>query len=170
MIKFIGLIAGFGVAVFLLGMVFNPTPIQRVSSTPQPTQMPSQSVPATPSQVAEVSHTTSTADDRQLEDPPIQVDRPTTTEEPPISNIELQTIEQQWQPFWSPFHSERSASGFATRIERLTGRQMRVQEEESGRYQVVFSHWGETDRSIALTQIAAASGLEIEQASHDPNK
>ncbi|RDH85799.1 MAG: transglycosylase [endosymbiont of Escarpia spicata] len=169
MTKFIGLIAGFGVAVFLLGMVFNPTPTQRVSSTPQPTQMPSQSVPATPNQSVEVSHTTSTADDRLLEAPPIPVDIP-TTEEPPVSNIELQTIEQQWQPFWSPFHSERSASGFATRIERLTGRQMRVQQEESGRYQVVFSHWGETDRSIALTQIAAASGLEIEQASHDPDK
>ena len=169
MIKFIGLMAGFGVAVFLLGMVFNPTPIQRVSSTPQPTQMPSQSFPATLNQPVEVSRTTSTADDRLLEDPPIPVDK-TTDEEPPVSNIELQTIEQQWQPFWSPFHSERSASGFATRIERLTGRQMRVQEEESGRYQVVFSHWGETDRSIALTQIAAASGLEIEQASHDPDK
>ncbi|QYZ64817.1 MAG: hypothetical protein OI74_06385 [Gammaproteobacteria bacterium (ex Lamellibrachia satsuma)] len=169
MTKFIGVIAGFGVAVFLLGMVFNPTPIQRDSSTPQPTQMPSQSVPATPTQPVEVSHTTSTADDRLLEDPPIPADK-TTDEEPPVSNIELQTIEQQWQPFWSPFHSERSASGFAARIERLTGRQMRVQEEESGRYQVVFSHWGETDRSIALTQIAAASGLEIEQASHDPDK
>ncbi len=168
MVRLIGLIAGFGVAVLLLGMVFNPRPIQRVSSSPQPTQMPSQSVPATPNQSVEVSHTTPTADDRLLEDPPIPVDQP-TIEEPPIANIELQAIEQQWQPFWSPFRSERSASGFATRIEHLTGRQMRVQQEESDRYQVVFAHWGEADRSIALTQIAAASGLEIEQVPHDPD-
>ncbi|MBL3529474.1 MAG: hypothetical protein JMN27_10220 [gamma proteobacterium endosymbiont of Lamellibrachia anaximandri] len=170
MARLIGLITGFGVAVFLLGLVFNPTPTRQISSSTLPTQMPSQSVPATPNLSDEAALSTPTAGDHELEDPPIPVDRPTTTEEPPISNIELQAIDQQWQPFWSPFHSERSANGFASRIERLTGRQMRVQQIESGRYQVDFAHWGEADRTIALTQIAAASGLEIEQASHDPDK
>ena len=66
-----------------------------------------------------------------------------------------------WHAFWTPFHSEASATGFARHLERATGESYRVVRTGPGAYRVAFWHEGDDERSRRLLAIEQASGLSL---------
>ena len=66
-----------------------------------------------------------------------------------------------WHAFWTPFHSEASATGFARHLERATGESYRVVRTGPGDYRVAFWHEGDDERSRRLLAIEQASGLSL---------
>jgi len=71
------------------------------------------------------------------------------------------TAPAAWHVFWTPFASERSAQGFATRIEGLTGVVTRVMEQPEGGYVVGFDYRDVDERRVYLHLIEAATGLDL---------
>ncbi len=69
--------------------------------------------------------------------------------------------EPEWQAFWNPFRSEIAARGFVRRLESVTGLDYRVVKVKHGVYQVAFSYSNDTERNTKLSQIAAATGLDV---------
>lgn len=66
-----------------------------------------------------------------------------------------------WQPFWNPFRSEIAARGFVRRLENVTGLDYRVVKVKNGVYEVAFSYDDDDERQSKLSQIAAATGLDL---------
>jgi len=69
--------------------------------------------------------------------------------------------ETQWYSFWNPFRSEIAANGFVTQLERVTGLDYRVVKVKSGVYEVAFAYDNNAERNNKLSQISAATGLEL---------
>ena len=67
----------------------------------------------------------------------------------------------EWQAFWNPFRSEIAARGFVRRLEDVTGLDYRVAKVKNGVYQVAFSYSDDAERSRKLSQISAATGLDL---------
>jgi len=66
-----------------------------------------------------------------------------------------------WHAFWTPFRSEASANGFATRLGRDTDREYRVLRTGPGEYRVAFHHIDDNDRRARLVEIEQVSGLKL---------
>ena len=64
--------------------------------------------------------------------------------------------------FWSPFHSEWAARGFATRLTTATAVPVLVIEEGRGKYRVGFDYQDETQRLARVARIETITGLELE--------
>jgi len=69
--------------------------------------------------------------------------------------------ELQWYSFWNPFRSEIAASGFVTQLEKVTGLDYRVVKVRTGVYEVAFAYDNDVERRTKLSQISAATGLEL---------
>jgi hypothetical protein len=69
--------------------------------------------------------------------------------------------ETQWYAFWSPFRSELAASGFVSRLQSVTGLDYRVVKVKPGAYEVAFAYTQDTDITVNLSQISAATGLDL---------
>ncbi len=67
----------------------------------------------------------------------------------------------RWQAFWNPFRSELAATGFVSRLERVTGLDYRVVKMKPGAYQVAFAYVEDEERLTRLAQIEAATGLNL---------
>ena len=70
---------------------------------------------------------------------------------------------QSWYAFWSPFRSELAANGFVAQLQSVTGLDYRVVRVKPGVYEVAFAYENDDDISANLTQITAATGLELPQ-------
>ena len=68
---------------------------------------------------------------------------------------------RQWYAFWSPFRSEIAAEGFVAQLQRVTGLDYRVVKIKPGVYEVAFAYADDTDIPINLSQISAATGLDM---------
>ena len=87
-----------------------------------------------------------------------------TNEAEPIAKFaEVQQVgsETQWQAFWNPFRSQIAANGFVGQLEKVTGFEYRVVKLKAGVYEVAFAYADDAERQAKLTQIAAATGLEL---------
>lgn len=69
---------------------------------------------------------------------------------------------QNWYAFWSPFRSEIAASGFVQQLQRVTGLDYRVVKTKPGVYEVAFAYDEDADIPMNLSQITAATGLEMQ--------
>jgi len=69
--------------------------------------------------------------------------------------------ESQWYSFWNPFRSEIAARGFVTQLEKVTGLDYRVVKIKTGVYEVAFAYNNDVERRTKLSQISAATGLEL---------
>jgi hypothetical protein len=76
-------------------------------------------------------------------------------EEPTLDNL------QQWYAFWSPFRSEIAASGFVDQLQRVTGLDYRVVKVKPGVYEVAFAYIEDAEITDNLSQITAATGLQL---------
>ena len=81
--------------------------------------------------------------------------------EPLVDIAALLPNTQQWYAFWSPFRSEIAAAGFITQLQRVTGLDYRVVKIKPGNYEVAFSYAKDGDIPINLSQISAATGLDM---------
>jgi hypothetical protein len=82
--------------------------------------------------------------------------------EPGVSSQPL--TEMQWYSFWNPFRSELAASGFVSRLEKVTGLDYRVVKVKTGVYEVAFAYGDDVERHAKLTQISAATGLDLPES------
>jgi len=69
--------------------------------------------------------------------------------------------EMQWYSFWNPFRSEIAATGFVAQLERVTGIDYRVVKIKPGVYEVAFAYDDDAERHAKLSQISAATGLDL---------
>jgi hypothetical protein len=113
--------------------------------------------PATPEVVTE-----------PLPGPVALVDEPALTELPTELPAEtddgdelLLSQDRQWHSFWNPFRSEIAARGFVSQLERVTGLDYRVVKVKTGVYEVAFAYESDVERQAKLSQIQAATGLEL---------
>lgn len=67
----------------------------------------------------------------------------------------------EWHEFWTPFASEIAARGFVGRLEAVTGLDYRVTRIRPGQYQVSFAYEDSNELDGKLSQIAAATGLDV---------
>jgi hypothetical protein len=79
---------------------------------------------------------------------------PPGTASPSIDNM-------QWYSFWTPFRSQIAASGFVARLEEVTGLDYRVVKIKAGIYEVAFAYDNDDERRNKLSQISAATGLDL---------
>ena len=70
-------------------------------------------------------------------------------------------VEQQWYAFWSPFRSEIAARGFVEQLQRVTGLDYRVVRIKPGVYEVAFAYADDQEITANLSQISAATGLQL---------
>lgn len=80
---------------------------------------------------------------------------------PDDSDSLLLPQEQQWYSFWNPFRSEIAARGFVSQLEKVTGLDYRIVKVKTGVYEVAFAYEGDIEKQAKLTQIQAATGLEL---------
>lgn len=66
-----------------------------------------------------------------------------------------------WYAFWNPFRSEIAARGFVSQLEKVTGLDYRVVKVKAGVYQVAFEYADDQERLARLSQIQAATGLDL---------
>lgn len=66
-----------------------------------------------------------------------------------------------WYSFWNPFRSEIAARGFVSQLEKVTGLDYRVVKVKAGVYEVAFAYDNDMERRTKLSQISAATGLEL---------
>ena len=69
--------------------------------------------------------------------------------------------DMQWYSFWNPFRSEIAASGFVSRLEKVTGLDYRIVKVKTGVYEVAFAYDNDDERRVKLSQISAATGLDL---------
>jgi hypothetical protein len=79
-------------------------------------------------------------------------------EEPPPART---APELHWYAFWSPFRSEIAANGFVDQLQRVTGLDYRVVKVKAGVYEVAFAYEDDQDITANLSQISAATGLQL---------
>ena len=70
----------------------------------------------------------------------------------------------QWYAFWSPFRSEVAANGFVDQLQRVTGLDYRVVKVKPGVYEVAFAYEDDQDITASLSQISAATGLQLPES------
>ena len=68
---------------------------------------------------------------------------------------------QQWYAFWSPFRSDIAASGFVDQLQKVTGLDYRVVKIKPGVYEVAFAYIDDNEITDNLSQITAATGLQL---------
>ena len=68
---------------------------------------------------------------------------------------------RRWYAFWSPFRSQLAADGFVTQLQRVTGLDYRVVKVKNGVYEVAFAYADDDEVQANLSQISAATGLEL---------
>lgn len=80
---------------------------------------------------------------------------------PPPAEPPPAPVEPSWYSFWNPFRSEIAAKGFVAQLERVTGIDYRIVKVKSGVYEVAFAYQDDAERGAKLSQISAATGLEL---------
>ena len=67
-----------------------------------------------------------------------------------------------WYSFWSPFRSEIAAQGFVEQLQSVTGLDYRVVKVRTGIYEVAFAYDDDDEITANLSQISAATGLDLQ--------
>ncbi|MDX1508050.1 MAG: hypothetical protein R3358_07205 [Woeseiaceae bacterium] len=95
-------------------------------------------------------------------DDPVFRDDPVSSDD--VEADALQPDSLQWYAFWSPFRSEIAANGFVEQLQRVTGLDYRVIKIKPGVYEVAFAYADDADIPLNLSQISAATGLDMPES------
>ena len=79
-------------------------------------------------------------------------------------SVAVRVNDTQWHAFWNPFRSRIAAQGFVARLEEVTGLDYRIEKVDVGVYEVAFAYADDTERTWKLSQISAATGLELPES------
>jgi len=71
------------------------------------------------------------------------------------------TVAKRLHLFWSPFRNEYAARGFARRLTRVSGIEIKLAESGPAHYRVGFSYSDDLHRNWCLGQIQARTGLDL---------
>lgn len=83
----------------------------------------------------------------------------------PVDASSASTAEElRWYAFWSPFRSRIAANGFVTQLQRVTGLDYRVVNVKPGVYEVAFAYADDSEIQANLSQISAATGLDVPES------
>ena len=93
---------------------------------------------------------------------PVPDETPATTAAEPPAAQPAETL--QWYAFWSPFRSEVAANGFVDQLQRVTGLDYRVVKVKPGVYEVAFAYEDDQEITANLSQISAATGLQLPES------
>ena len=80
---------------------------------------------------------------------------------PPVELVDTPADVLQWYAFWSPFRTEIAANGFVAQLQRVTGLDYRIVKVDTGLYEVAFAYSDDDEIVGNLSQISAATGLEL---------
>jgi len=98
---------------------------------------------------------------------PVAAEVPADTPEATPAGLAAETpapapaAKPQWYAFWSPFRSEVAANGFVDQLQRVTGLDYRVVKVKPGVYEVAFAYEDDQEITANLSQISAATGLQL---------
>jgi hypothetical protein len=128
---------------------------------------PPETLPAPGPEPPPVAETVANGPDPAVAAEPQTQDPPSQPESPPEEVADgpgpSQAMEQpqQWYAFWSPFRSEIAAAGFVDQLQRVTGLDYRVVKVKPGVYEVAFAYADDDEITVNLSQITAATGLQL---------
>ena len=165
MIRLLGVLVGSALAVVAL-VVFIGIP--EFTATTSVTEEPVITLPMRPEAVTEPVQAMASPPPAPVEtiDEPV-ADIPEAVEPEPVveelESFEPEAIEtmQQWYAFWSPFRSEIAAEGFVDQLQSVTGLDYRVVKVKPGVYEVAFAYSDDDEITLNLSQISAATGLNL---------
>lgn len=170
MIRFVGVIVGSALAVAALVVFVGIPEFTTESSVAEPTviTLPMRggaAAPATapPGEAMTVAAAADTAADPPPE-PLVEAIPEPSPGPPPQAQAAPPVAPLQWHAFWSPFRSEVAANGFVDQLQRVTGLDYRVVKVKPGVYEVAFAYEDDRDITANLSQIAAATGLELPES------
>jgi hypothetical protein len=171
MMRLMGVLVGSALAVIAL-VVFVGIP--EFTTTTNVTEEPVITLPIRPQVVAESEQTFAPPPPASVENtdqasdevpevtdgiPEEEIENPPAVEEPEP----LETM-QQWYAFWSPFRSEIAATGFVDQLQRVTGLDYRVVKVKPGVFEVAFAYQSDDEITANLSQISAATGLNLPES------
>lgn len=166
--RFLGVIVGSTIAVAALVVFVGIPEFTTESNVAEPTviTLPMRAETPAPEPVVAAPQETEPAADPV--DPPVLPEpvADTPAEPPPIEPAdEVPAVDPevplQWYAFWSPFRSEVAANGFVDQLQRVTGLDYRVVKVKPGVYEVAFAYEDDQDITVNLSQISAATGLQL---------
>jgi len=164
MMRFLGVLVGSAFAVAALVVFVGIPEFTTESNVTEPTVITLPMRPTAPATAA-VSDTPPepVADATPAETPP---DMPAETppDIPPEIPDAAPVATPQWYAFWSPFRSEVAANGFVDQLQRVTGLDYRVVKVKPGVYEVAFAYEDDQDITANLSQISAATGLQLPES------
>jgi len=155
MMRFLGVLVGSALAVAALVVFVGIPEFTTESSVPEPTVITLPMRADAPDRVAE--------EGPDEPPPPAAIDTPAQT---PAEQLAEQPAAEpaeplQWYAFWSPFRSEVAANGFVDQLQRVTGLDYRVVKVKPGVYEVAFAYEDDQEITANLSQISAATGLQL---------
>lgn len=124
-------------------------------TAPQPLSEATPAVPAADPPPAADAEPPRTAD--MAEEVSVDV---ASADSPPVHGSQLQLL-------WSPFRTRTAAAGFARRLSKVSGVDVRVAEASPGHYRVGFDYADEMERNWYIGQIQARTGLSLAPATPD---
>jgi len=156
--RFLGVLVGSALAVAALVVFVGIPEFTTESSVPEPTVITLPMRADAPDPVAE--------EGPDEPPPPAAIDTPAQT---PAEQLAEQPAAEpaeplQWYAFWSPFRSEVAANGFVDQLQRVTGLDYRVVKVKPGVYEVAFAYEDDQEITANLTQISAATGLQLPES------
>jgi hypothetical protein len=174
MMRFLGVIVGSALAVAALVVFVGIPEFTTESSVPEPAVITLPMKAGAPVPVSTVAEPAEQApppavNDATAEPTPHAVPADVTADESadeiavePADTPAVEPAETlHWYAFWSPFRSEIAANGFIDQLQRVTGLDYRVVKVKPGAYEVAFAYDDDQDISINLSQISAATGLQL---------
>jgi hypothetical protein len=175
MIRFMGVLVGSALAVAALVVFIGIPEFTTESSVAEPTviTLPMRGGPASQetAQLAEEPAAVAAADTPAQPAPepvPQQAPEEIAEQEPAEPPRQAMAAEPasplQWYAFWSPFRSEVAANGFVDQLQRVTGLDYRVVKVKPGVYEVAFAYEDDGEITANLSQISAATGLELPES------
>ncbi len=170
MIRFMGVIVGSALAVAALVVFVGIPEFTTASSVAEPTviTLPMRGGAAAPATAPPgAAMTVAAAADTAADPPPeplVEAIPEPSPGPPPQAQAAPPVAPLQWYAFWSPFRSEVAANGFVDQLQRVTGLDYRVVKVKPGVYEVAFAYEDDGDITANLSQIAAATGLELPES------
>ena len=168
MIRFLGVLVGSALAVAALVVFVGIPEFTTESSVAEPTviTLPMRGGAAaaetdTPGEATTVAASEDTAAKPLPEPVAEQGPGPIVDEAPQQTPAADPAAPPQWYAFWSPFRSEVAANGFVEQLQRVTGLDYRVVKVKPGVYEVAFAYEDAGEITANLSQISAATGLEL---------
>jgi uncharacterized membrane protein len=171
MMRFLGVLVGSALAVAALVVFVGIPEFTTESSVPEPTVITLPMRADAPDPVAE--------EGPDEPPPPAAIDTPAapaaaeapadTPAQTPAEQLAEQPAAEpaeplHWYAFWSPFRSEVAANGFVDQLQRVTGLDYRVVKVKPGVYEVAFAYEDDQEITANLTQISAATGLQLPES------